>query len=308
MEIAGATHNRIGPGYAILLGVGEGDTDKDAESLADKTANLRIFSNSDGKFDHSLLDIKGEALVISQFTLYGDASKGRRPDFTKAARPPEANRLYEYFVSCLTARGINVKTGIFAADMTVEIINDGPVTIMLDTRDAQMKQTDAGVIAELIRVYKLKPHPEGGYFRESYRSAGTIPAAALGGNLSGERNCSTAIYFLLPEGSKSKLHRIKSDETWHFYMGGPLTLAQIFPDGRVENVTLGQDIKAGQKFQHVVPAGCWFGAYPEPGSGFSFAGCTVAPGFDFADFELAVPETLLALFPHAANIIKKLTI
>jgi len=135
VEIAGATHSNTGPGYAIFLGVGEGDAEKDAEFLADKTANLRIFSNSEGKFDHSLLDVKGEALVVSQFTLYADAAKGRRPDFTAAAKPPEANRLYEYFVSCLAAKGIKVKTGVFAADMTVEIINDGPVTIMLDTRD-----------------------------------------------------------------------------------------------------------------------------------------------------------------------------
>ncbi len=134
VEIAGAIHSRIGPGYAVLLGVGEGDTEKDAEFLADKTANLRVFSNSEGKFDHSLLDVKGEALVVSQFTLYGDAAKGRRPDFTKAAKPPEADRLYEHFVAILSAKGVPVKTGVFAADMTVEIINDGPVTIWLDSR------------------------------------------------------------------------------------------------------------------------------------------------------------------------------
>jgi len=135
VEIAGAIHSRSGPGYTILLGVGEGDTEKDAEFLADKTANLRVFSNSEGKFDHSLLDVKGEALVVSQFTLYGDASRGRRPDFTKAAKPAEANRLYEYFVRCLRDKGIEVKTGVFAADMTVEITNYGPVTIMLGSRE-----------------------------------------------------------------------------------------------------------------------------------------------------------------------------
>ena len=134
VEIAGAAHSGIGPGYVVLLGVGEGDTKKDAEFLADKTANLRVFSNSEGKFDHSLLDVKGEALVVSQFTLYGDAAKGRRPDFTKAAKPQEADRLYQYFVNCLSAKGIQVKTGLFAAHMTVEIINDGPVTIWLDSR------------------------------------------------------------------------------------------------------------------------------------------------------------------------------
>lgn len=128
----------IGRGCAVLLGVGEGDAEKDAEFLADKTANLRIFSNAEGKFDHSLLDVGGEALVVSQFTLYGDAAKGRRPDFTRAARPDEARRLYEYFVKRLSEKGIKVKTGVFAAHMTVEIMNDGPVTIWLDSR----KETD----------------------------------------------------------------------------------------------------------------------------------------------------------------------
>jgi len=133
VKTAGA-HRTIGRGFVVLLGVGEGDAENDADFLAEKTANLRVFSNSDGKFDHSLLDVKGEALVISQFTLYGDASKGRRPDFTAAAKPAEASRLYEYFVKVLAAKGVPVKTGIFAADMEVEIINDGPVTIWLDSR------------------------------------------------------------------------------------------------------------------------------------------------------------------------------
>ena len=170
-----------------------------------------------------------------------------------------------------------------------------------------MKRSTTEQLKRLIRNYKLKAHPEGGYFRESYRSTGTIPAAALDGSFIGPRSYSTAIYFLLPEGSISRLHRIKSDEIWHFYLGGPLNLAQIMPDGRVVSVTLGRDIKAGQEFQHVVPAGCWFGASPSPGSGFSFVGCTVAPGFDFADFELARPAKLLAQFPQAGKIIKKLS-
>ncbi len=127
-------HNAIGPGLVILLGVGEGDAPADAEFLAEKTANLRIFSNAAGKFDHSLLDVKGEALVISQFTLYANASKGRRPDFTAAAKPAEANALYERYVSALKTLGVPVKTGVFAADMEVEIINDGPVTILLETK------------------------------------------------------------------------------------------------------------------------------------------------------------------------------
>ena len=129
----------IADGYVIFLGVGEGDTEKDADYLADKIVNLRIFSNNEGKFDHSILDIKGEALVISQFTLYGNTQKGRRPDFTKAAKPDMANKLYQYFNESLRKKGARVKTGIFAAEMVVEIINDGPVTIMLDSRENKSK-------------------------------------------------------------------------------------------------------------------------------------------------------------------------
>ena len=124
----------IAKGFVLFLGVGEGDAETDADFLAAKTANLRVFSNADGKFDHSVLDVKGEALVISQFTLYADASGGRRPDFTRAAKPAQALRLYEYFVKALGALGVPVKTGVFGADMEVEIINDGPVTIWLDSR------------------------------------------------------------------------------------------------------------------------------------------------------------------------------
>jgi len=130
----GGIHNAIGRGLVVLLGVGKDDAEADADLLAEKTANLRIFPNEAGKFDRSLLDIKGEALVVSQFTLYGDASKGRRPDFTAAAAPAEADRLYNNFVGALRARGLPVKTGVFAADMEVEIINDGPVTIWLDSK------------------------------------------------------------------------------------------------------------------------------------------------------------------------------
>jgi len=147
LTIDGKVHSHIGHGYVVLLGVGVGDTDKDAEFLADKTANLRIFSNPQGKFDHSLPDVKGEALVVSQFTLYGDTRKGRRPDFTGAAKPVEANRLYEHFVKALMDKGIEVKTGVFAAHMTVEIINDGPVTIWLDTAEFRSQPSEFSMSA-----------------------------------------------------------------------------------------------------------------------------------------------------------------
>jgi len=129
------TIGSIADGYVIFLGVGQGDEEKDADYLTEKTINLRIFSNTAGKFDHSLLDIKGEVLVISQFTLYGNTQKGRRPDFTKAAKPDIADKLYQYFNESLRKKGVQVKTGIFAAEMVVEIINDGPVTLMIDSSE-----------------------------------------------------------------------------------------------------------------------------------------------------------------------------
>lgn len=162
-------------------------------------------------------------------------------------------------------------------------------------------------VAEIAKAYGLQPHPEGGYFKESYRSPGHIPASALPKGFAGERSYSTAIYFLLPRGARSRLHRIKSDEVWHFYLGGPLTLVQLFPSGRVETVVMGHDVAAGQRVQHVVPAGCWFGARPEDGSAYSFVGCTVSPGFDFADFEMGSREELLAQFPAAREAIELLT-
>lgn len=160
-------------------------------------------------------------------------------------------------------------------------------------------------VDELVKLYGLQPHPEGGYFKETYRSAESIPSTMLpkhGGN----RNLSTGIFFLLPEGSVSRLHRIKSDEMWHFYLGGPLTLVQISPTGKIERIVLGQDVKALQNVQHVVPAGDWFGAYPNEGSRFSFVGCTVAPGFDFEDFEMGKKDALLKKYPHAKDIIERL--
>ncbi|HAT72225.1 MAG TPA: cupin [Elusimicrobia bacterium] len=160
-----------------------------------------------------------------------------------------------------------------------------------------MKETAAG----LIKAYALEEHPEGGFFRESYRAAGLTATPR------GTRNFSTAIYFLLKKGQVSRLHRIKSDEVWHFYSGGPLTVARLLQDGRAEKTVLGRDLAAGQKFQHAVPAGCWFGAYPSPGTEFSLVGCTVAPGFDFADFEIGGRGELLKEFPRAAALIKKLT-
>jgi D-tyrosyl-tRNA(Tyr) deacylase len=123
----------IGPGLCVLLGVAAGDEPQDAERLAGKVARLRIFQNEEGKFDRSLLDVGGGALVVSQFTLIADTAKGNRPSFSRAAQPEAAEPLYEAFCEALAAEGVPVARGIFGARMQVELVNDGPVTIILET-------------------------------------------------------------------------------------------------------------------------------------------------------------------------------
>jgi len=135
VSIEGETVGAIGRGLAVLLGVARGDAAEDAERLARKTAELRIFPDAAGRFSLSLLDIGGEALVVSQFTLLADTRRGRRPDFVAAAPPEEAEPLVERYVSVLKQMGVPVATGRFGAHMLVEILNDGPVTILLDTVD-----------------------------------------------------------------------------------------------------------------------------------------------------------------------------
>jgi D-tyrosyl-tRNA(Tyr) deacylase len=127
-EVVGA----IGPGLMILLGVKEGDTEEEAHWLAPKVANLRIFPDDEGKLNCSVLDMGGEALVVSQFTLYADCRKGRRPSFVAAACPEVAELLVDKFVEALRAEGLHVETGIFQAEMLVEIHNDGPVTVIVE--------------------------------------------------------------------------------------------------------------------------------------------------------------------------------
>jgi D-tyrosyl-tRNA(Tyr) deacylase len=122
----------IGAGLCVLLGVGEGDDEAAATRLAEKIARMRIFENEDGKFDRSLLDTGGAALVVSQFTLLADTAKGNRPSFSGAARPEVAEPVYEGFVEALRALGVEVSTGVFGARMAVELVNDGPVTITLE--------------------------------------------------------------------------------------------------------------------------------------------------------------------------------
>jgi len=122
----------IGPGVVVLLGVADGDDEARLVRLAEKIARLRIFQNDEGKFDHSLLDTGGAALVVSQFTLIADTAKGNRPSFSHAARPEVAEPLYERFCAALRTLGVTVETGVFGAHMEVELVNDGPVTIILD--------------------------------------------------------------------------------------------------------------------------------------------------------------------------------
>jgi predicted cupin superfamily sugar epimerase len=153
----------------------------------------------------------------------------------------------------------------------------------------------------------LIPHPEGGHFRETYRAAESVPAAARPDARMGTRVASTAIYFLLRAGEVSALHRIRSDELWHFYAGGPLVVSAIAPDGTRRDVTLGPDPEAGQHFQAIVPAGAWFGAAPLPGTAYALVGCTVAPGFEFPEFELADRAALIQRYPQHAALIKHLT-
>jgi len=134
VSIGGQTIAQIGPGLVALVGVAQGDTEKDVRYLVEKSINLRIFSDEDSKFNLALLDISGELLVVSQFTLLADTRKGRRPSFIEAAPPGEAERLFDSFVETAKAAGVKVACGLFQKHMIVEIHNDGPVTILLNSR------------------------------------------------------------------------------------------------------------------------------------------------------------------------------
>ncbi|HJZ58340.1 MAG TPA: D-aminoacyl-tRNA deacylase [Gemmataceae bacterium] len=133
VTVGGEITGEIATGWLVLLGVAPGDSQKDIDWLADKIANLRAFADDAGKMNLSVQDVRGSVLVVSQFTLYGDCQKGRRPGFTGAAPPAVAEPLYEAFVTALRALGVPVATGRFAADMQVELVNDGPVTFVIET-------------------------------------------------------------------------------------------------------------------------------------------------------------------------------
>lgn len=154
----------------------------------------------------------------------------------------------------------------------------------------------------------LQPHPEGGYFKELYRASETIAQEALPERFSGDRSFSTSIYYLLNTTDISRFHRINQDEIWHFYEGVSLSIHCIFSDGKYKKLLLGRNIEKGEFLQQVVEAGCYFAAELNDKESFGLVGCTVAPGFDFEDFELSARGELQALFPQHHEIIERFTV
>lgn len=160
-----------------------------------------------------------------------------------------------------------------------------------------------------IEALQLTPHPEGGWYREIYRAEETISPEGLPARFTGGRNFSTAIYFLLTGHETSAFHRIRQDEVWHFYDGTGLTVHMIDPSGRYSAFKLGRDVSTGEQLVAVVPAGWLFGAsvYKTVADAYALVGCTVAPGFDFADFEMPSRKTLLEQYPEHRGVIERLT-
>ncbi|MEE9285527.1 MAG: D-aminoacyl-tRNA deacylase [Dehalococcoidia bacterium] len=141
VRVGGEQVGAIGPGFVILVGIAQGDSAADADYLVEKTVNLRIFPDDEGRFNRSALDVGADLLLVSQFTLYADTRKGRRPSFVGAAAPDEAQRLFQHMVDLAAATGLRVETGRFQAHMLVEIHNDGPVTILLDSNDRRRSRS-----------------------------------------------------------------------------------------------------------------------------------------------------------------------
>ena len=158
-----------------------------------------------------------------------------------------------------------------------------------------------------IQKLKLEPHPEGGYYRQTYKADLILPRNSLPEAFSGPRAVSTAIYFLLEGRNFSAFHRLRSDELWHFYAGHSLVIYVIEPDGRYSEIFLGSNPEKQEAFQAVVKAGCWFASSVRDGNGFALVGCTVSPGFDFDDFEMAKREELIRAYPQHRGQIEHLT-
>ena len=191
--------------------------------------------------------------------------------------------------------------------------SSSPLAQMVAER-LQLADARTPTVQELVDRLELRPHPEGGFYAETFRDELSVstsrPKLGAGGSSTEPRAASTAIYFLLPAGKVSRLHRIRSAEVWHAYLGaGTLVVVQLNASG-VTRTRLGKDVLGRERLQHVVPAGSWFGAYIEDhgdASAYALVGCTVAPGFDFADFEMAKRSDLLARFPNERDVIVKLT-
>lgn len=162
-------------------------------------------------------------------------------------------------------------------------------------------------IQKIINTLNLKPHPEGGYFTETYRSVGEIKQDSLDTNYQGKRNFSTCIYFLLTSNKFSAFHRIKQDEIWHFYDGAPIKIYVISESGNLSTQLIGRNFDKEEVPQFVVPGGCWFAAEVINENNYSLVGCTVSPGFSFDDFELKPRKELISLFPNLEETITKLT-
>ncbi len=162
-------------------------------------------------------------------------------------------------------------------------------------------------IKTIIDGLELQPHPEGGYFKETYRSEGFIKKEHLDSEFTGDRNYCTGIYFLLTSDTFSAFHRINQDEMWHFYKGDSLLLHMISPEGKYSKVTIGNNFENNEVPQFTVPAKYWFAAEVKEKNSYTLTGCTVAPGFDFRDFEMPSREALLYEFPQHKDIITRLT-
>lgn len=160
---------------------------------------------------------------------------------------------------------------------------------------------------KLIQHLGLKPHPEGGYYKEIYRSDLYFDARKVSDRFPGPRCCSTSIYYLLNDLDFSAFHRIKADEIWHFYSGSTLIVHVITPEGVYHPIHLGPNTEKGQVFQAMVPSGCWFASALESGSGYALTGCTTAPGFEFEDFEMGHRDELSKTFPHLSELINRYT-
>jgi len=174
---------------------------------------------------------------------------------------------------------------------------------VLGTRLDKAKRT-MPTIEEIKKLLKLEPLPhEGGFYAETYRSVVTLPQSSLPAGYAGYRTLATAIYFLLTANSFSAMHRLRGDETYHFYLGDPVEMLQLNPDGTGEPILIGPKIESGMRLQHTVRGGCWQGSRVAPGGKFALLGTTMAPGFDPADFELGSREKLSALYPPYAALI-----